>query len=166
MIELAPLFFRLPHYLPMMESAYFFTVSPFYMNEVLYDEHGLIPRPAHWHEQYDISDGQITFVPTPTFTLVRHFAYKAGWILTPTDDDYDDGEYARMDDREKGIVMLKAQANALRKQSNQTSAISYDLGAVKVDNGKVIDSLQVRITALEDQFKAACDDYNGAWISA
>ena len=53
---------------------------------------GLIPVSADWEERHTIINGEITFYPTPTYTLARDFRYKAGLYLEKEESYPDMGE--------------------------------------------------------------------------
>ena len=133
---------------------------------VLISAQGLIPISANWEEQHTIRNGQITFYPTPTFTMARELRYKAAWIGTDIEADDSvaaDTDYETMSEREARIVLLKAQANALEKQSNALSGqtLKYSLGAVSVDKGSTIEEKRRKADSFNDEYLAACDKYNG-----
>lgn len=124
----------------------------------------LIPVPSTWCEKYTIRNGQITFYPVPRYTLTRDIYYKAAWISTPVDEDYGDEDYETLGEREARIVLLKAKSIATEKvyKSQASSGVNkYSLGAVSVDKGDSITSLEKDIKSFETQYEAACDKYNG-----
>ena len=133
---------------------------------VLISAQGLIPISANWEEQHTIRNGQITFYPTPTFTMAREMRYKAAWIGTDIEADDSvaaDTEYETMSEREARIVLLKAQANAIGKQANALSGqtLKYSLGAVSVDKGSTVEEKRRKVESFDDDYLAACDKYNG-----
>jgi len=134
---------------------------------VLISAQGIIPISANWEEQHTIRNGQITFYPTPTFTMAREMRYKAAWIGTDIEaessGDEADTEYETMSEREARIVLLKAQANAIGKQANALSGhtLKYSLGAVSVDKGEAVDEKRKKVDSFNDDYLAACDKYNG-----
>ena len=134
---------------------------------VIISAQGIIPISANWEEQHTIRNEQITFYPTPTFTMARELRYKAAWIGTDIEaessGDEADTDYETMSEREARIVLLKAQANALGKQSNALSGqtLKYSLGAVSVDKGSTIDEKRRKADSFNDDYLAACDKYNG-----
>jgi hypothetical protein len=121
---------------------------------------GLIPVSADWEEEYTIVNKQITFFPTPTYSLGRDYKYKAGWAMTGTAGSE---TYATLGEDEARIVLLKAKAIAVTKQNNATggSPLKYSLGAVSVDNSAYVQSNASWADSLEKEFLAACDKYNG-----
>lgn len=121
---------------------------------------GLIPiDPSFTSEKYTIANKQITFYPTPGYSMDRDYRYKAAWILNG-------GDYTSLGDNEASIVMMKAQAIALSKQVNVASAgaLSYSFGALSVDKGSGVENKQSRIGAFENDYLAAVDSYNGRVI--
>lgn len=127
----------------------------------------IIPVPAGWCERYTIRNRQITFHPTPTYTMAKTMRYKAAWIGTETDDEYADVDYETLGEREARIVLLKAQAIAKTKQSNAQSAtsIKYSFGAVSEDLGGNSDSTRKNANDLEREYEDACEKYNGAHVA-
>lgn len=120
---------------------------------------GLIPVSATWEERWTIRNRQITFHPTPTYTLTRDYRYKAEWIFNADADPtlVDAGE------DEIEIILLRAQEICKQKQANaQAGGIQrYSLGAVSVDNSAGLDGMLKAQTALREAFEAACERYNG-----
>lgn len=134
---------------------------------IIHSAAGLIPVPATWEERFTVRNGQITFHPTPTYTVARDFRYKAAWIPTIVDDDYDNTyEYVTMGEREADIVLLKAKALATMKVVNVSSGMKYSLGAVSVDNSGTTAGLTATSEAFDQQFDAECRKYNGTAMSA
>lgn len=124
---------------------------------VIISESGIIPLSADFKEDYSIVNKQITFKPTPAYTMTRDYKYKAAWVMTGTD-------YTTMGDTEQAIVMIKAKQLAKEKIKNAAAgsgAMKYSLGAVSVDKGGGIEDMTKEIFALHAEFKAACDAYNG-----
>ena len=115
----------------------------------------LIPISANWEEQHTIRNGQITFYPTPTFTMARELRYKAAWI--------ESNDYETLGEREARIVLLKAQSIAIGKQANALSGqtLKYSLGAVSVDKGSTVDEKRRKVDSFDDEYLAACQKYNG-----
>ena len=122
---------------------------------VIISAQGLIPISANWEEQHTIRNGQITFYPTPTFTMARELRYKAAWI--------ESNDYETLGEREARIVLLKAQSIAIGKQANALSGqtLKYSLGAVSVDKGSTVDEKRRKVDSFDDEYLAACQKYNG-----
>lgn len=116
----------------------------------------LIPISKDFEETFTIVNKQITFYPTPQYTMTRYFKYKAGWIATT-------GDYTTLGDDEAQIVLLKAKSNAKGKLMNSLAAggMKYSLGAVSVDKTGDVDSLSKDIFSLHSDYVTACDHYNG-----
>jgi hypothetical protein len=131
---------------------------------VIISSRGIIPMPMNWTEEYTIANKQITFKPTPTYTLTRGYQYKAGWVLTGTSGSE---TYATMGDDEKQIVMIKAKGIANEKIMNAIGSggnMKYSFGAVSVDKSSGVDEISKTIFQLHGDFTNACDVYNGAAI--
>lgn len=127
---------------------------------------GLIPVPLDYEEKWTIRNGRITFYPTPQYTSARTFRYKAGWVLTASDDDYPVEEYAEMTEREARIVLLAAKSFATQKLANNAGGEKYSLGAVSVDNSGSVEALVKKQFAFFGEFTKECELYNGAWSTA
>lgn len=132
---------------------------------VLHSAQGLIPVSSSWTERHTIRNGQITFYPTPVYTMARDFRYKAAWILTESEDEYSNAEYETLGEREARVVLLKAQAIALTKLSNAQAGTSlkYSFGAVSEDLGGTSESSRKNANGFESEYLAACKTYNGAY---
>lgn len=131
------------------------------VDDLIISSSGLIPLSSDWDEEYSIAGGQITFTPTPTYTLTRDYKYKAAWILDGSDI------YQTMGDQEAEIIMLMAKSIAYEKQEMALAAsggMKYSLGAVSVDKGSGSESLGKKVGSLKDDFDDACDAYNGAAV--
>lgn len=129
---------------------------------VIVSSAGLIPVDADWEEEYTIAGGQITFYPTPSYSMTREYKYKAGWVLTGSGAEQ---AYATMGEDEAQIVLIKAKGIALEKQVNALAAaggMKYSLGAVSVDRSSGTDTLTKRVQELHGDFLAECERYNGA----
>ncbi|RPI92892.1 MAG: hypothetical protein EHM40_11615 [Chloroflexi bacterium] len=133
---------------------------------VIISSAGLIPTNVSYEERFTIRNGQITFWPTPTYTMARDYRYKAAWIGTDVPADASvaaDVNYETMGEREARIILLKAQATALTKQANAQdgTSIKYSFGAVSEDLSSGGESLRKSAKALETEYVEACRDYNG-----
>lgn len=123
---------------------------------------GLIPVDADWDEEYTIGNGQITFYPTPTYSMTREYKYQAGWVLSGA---VGSEVYSTMGEFEAQVVMIKAKAIAVEKQAQALSAaggIKYSLGAVSVDKSSGSQALAGKADRLHADFIEACENYNGA----
>lgn len=132
---------------------------------VIISAQGLIPISATWQERHTIRNGQITFRPTPTFTMAREFSYKAAWVSTVLEDDYaPDEDFETMGEREARIVLLKAKSIAMNKLSNAQagSAIKYSFGAVSEDLTGGAESTRKTADLMETEYLDACNKYNGS----
>ena len=125
---------------------------------VIIGQDGLIPLSKDFEEEWTIENGtrQITFYPTPAYSMTRYFKYKAGWVATAAD-------YTTMGEDEARIVILKAKAIAFEKQSNAAagSSLKYSFGAVSEDLDGGSESSAQSASDMEKAFLAACDKYNG-----
>ncbi len=131
---------------------------------VVVSESGLIPFGSSFSEEYYIQNNQITFKPTPTYTMTRDYKYKAGWVMTGTGNDR---TFATLGDAEWDVVKIKAKQLAQEKIMNAMAAdggaVKYSLGAVSVDKGGSIADMSKQLVVLHGQFVSACETYNGAY---
>lgn len=129
-------------------------------NGIINSPQGLIPVPVDFCEEWTINDGQITFYPTPAYTLIREYTYKAAWIAT--EDDY--GEvYETMGDEEADIIMKKAKASALDLlwKQNAGKGFKYQIGDEMIDKSGLGDDYKKSMDAADKEYVDACDQYNG-----
>jgi hypothetical protein len=129
---------------------------------------GLIPVSSTYTEEYSITGRQITFWPTPSYSLSRDMWYLATHVL----DDSD--EYPYLLDEDAEIILLLAQAKALRLQANAVAgdAWKYDFGDERVDKTGQPESLRKQAKLLEQEYQEALSgaigtkairaDYNAA----
>jgi len=118
---------------------------------------GLIPMGSGFSETWAISNGQLTFYPTPAYTMVRYFEYQAGWALDGSDNYTDIGEI------EAGALIYLAQAKALSLQANVASkeAWSYQMGEARVSKERLAAELREQAKQARADYDAALVSYNG-----
>jgi len=134
--------------------------TPYSPDGVLVSVSGLIPLPQNWTERYTIRNRQITFSPTPTYSMTKDYRYKAGWALNDAGDEYED-----MGQEEADIILLKAAATCLTRQANvgAPEAFSYRQGDVAVDTSGSVTSTRSEAEGREKAYLAAVDRYNGRY---
>jgi hypothetical protein len=122
---------------------------------------GLIAVGSGFREKFTIVAGTITFYPTPTYSLLRWFSYKAGWVLSG-DTDYTEA-YEDMTEEEAEIALLKAKGLALELQANMTASDGwrYQIGDEMVDKSGQQTSYKVRLEAADAAYLKAVETYNG-----
>lgn len=125
---------------------------------VLITAAGIIPLDANWEERWTVRGLTITFYPTPSYTMSRDYRYKAGWVLNDDGDEYED-----MGEEEAGIILLRAAAACLTKQSNVMApeAFSYQQGDVSVNTGTQTLAVRAQLDSVEKSYLEACERYNG-----
>lgn len=135
---------------------------------VLHSSGGLIPVSANWEERFTIRNLQITFKPTPTYSMARDFRYKAGWVLTPAEDQYDNDEYETLGEREGRIIVLKAAALLSEKKANAIAGdvMKYSFGAVSEDLSGSVETYHKDAFRFHGEYVEACEKYNGSAITA
>lgn len=131
---------------------------------VVISDTGIIPMSADFTEEHYIQNNQITFKPTPAYTMTRDYKYKAGWVMTGTNEDR---EFETLGDAEWDVVKIKAKQLAFEKIMNAQAAgggaVKYSIGAVSVDKGGSIADMSKQLFVLNGQFVEACENYNGAF---
>jgi hypothetical protein len=118
---------------------------------VLFSSDGLVPTNASYQERYYVVGTQITFTPTPQYSMSRDLWYAAAYIL-------DDEEiYQDLTRAGAALILLKAQALALGVQANAAAqeAWQYAIGDEKVNKEKLSAALQAQAKAKESEYIAA-----------
>ena len=140
-----------------------------YSNEhhVIVTTTGIIPfsELSPFEEEITVVNKTLTIFPTPGYSMTRYLEYKAGWALSGTDPNE---TFADMGDDEAQIVMIKAKSLAIEKRANalaSSGGMKYSFGAVSVDKSSGVDSLSKMVFTLHGDFVAACERYNGAFIT-
>lgn len=109
---------------------------------------GLIPTPRHWEERYYVDGSEITFDPTPTYTLARDFRYAAAYVL-------DSNVYTRLSQNGARIALLYAQYLVLTEQANAVAGDGwrYEIGDEMVDKTKQGDGIRGQAQAMLDSYE-------------
>lgn len=123
---------------------------------VIVSQNGLIPLSKDFEEEWTIVNKQVTFYPTPAYSMTRYYKYKAAWIATA-------GDYTSLGEDEAEIVLLRAKALASEKIANSQAgdAIKYSFGAVSEDLGGMAESAQKDSNNFDKEYAQACEVYNG-----
>jgi len=122
---------------------------------VIHTASGIVPLSSNWNERFTVNGKTITFTPIPTYTLDRTLRYAAGHVLD------DDDEYPYLTDEDVGILLLKAQALALRAQafslitSGTGEITEYAIGDERVKKASPSERLSAVASDLEQQYLAA-----------
>lgn len=122
------------------------------LDGIIHTATGIVPLSSDWNERYTVNGRTLTFTPTPSYTLARTLRYAAGHVLDG------DEEYPYLTDEDVGILLLKAQASALRKQAlasvtATTGEITeYAIGDEKVKKSSPSESLRATAAALEAEY--------------
>lgn len=122
---------------------------------IIHTATGIVPLASDWNERYTINGLTITFTPTPTYTLARTLRYAAGHVLNGSD------VYPYLTDVDAGVLLLRAQAIALRKQATAAAAAStgeiveYAIGDERVKKSSPSQALSAQASSLEAQYLAA-----------
>lgn len=129
-------------------------------DNVIVSGEGLIPVSATYEERWTIADGQITFYPTPTYTLARDIEYVAGWVLGSGDS------YAELGDAEAEVFLKLAASRALGMQANKVAqeAWQYAIGDERVSKEKLAGELARQSKDMLDAYNGAVGDYNSGTI--
>lgn len=100
---------------------------------IIISDSGLIPVSDTFDEVYEIVDGQITFTPTPTYTVTRDYRYCAGYVL--------DGSsiYQNLSENAARIALLYAQYLALNEIATSVAGggWKYSIGDESVDKSRI-----------------------------
>lgn len=114
---------------------------------------GLIPVSATYNERHYIVAGQITFDPTPTYTVERDLWYAAAHVLDSS-DTYDD-----MGEDVVGLVLLKAAAGCLQLQANSAAqeAWQYAIGDERVNKEKLAATLAAQAQEMERRYRSGIE---------
>lgn len=123
--------------------------SPMAEGGVIISNAGIIPVSAGWEEEYDIAGNQLTFTPTPTYTMSRAYRYSAAHVLT-------EGRYTTLTENLARIALLYAQSQALTLQAAAVAGNSwkYTIGDESVDKTGQSKGLQAQAEALLSQYKS------------
>lgn len=122
---------------------------------IIHTATGIVPLSSDWNERYTVNGLTITFTPTPSYTLERILRYAAGHVLNESD------VYPYLTDEDAGIVLLKAQAIALRKQA---------LAAVTASTGEIVEYAigdeRVKKSSPSERLSAAASSLEAAYLAA
>jgi hypothetical protein len=134
-------------------------VSLYSLGGVINSPSGLIPFSGDFTEEYVVNNGQITFYPTPSYSMEREYRYKAGWALTvDSGGDY----YEDLGDAEAAIALKYALALVLKNKADALGGgFSYRQGDVQVDTGTQAESLRKDQDAARADYLAAVETYVG-----
>lgn len=107
--------------------------------------------------QYSITGKTITFLPTPDYSVTYYLWYRAGHVLN------EDQVYPYLEDEVMDIVLLKAQAEALRfvNAGSVGDNWKYQFGDVMIDKSNLNNSVQSVISNLNTEFDRLVADYTG-----
>lgn len=116
---------------------------------IIISDAGIIPIPVHWEEQYYVDGAEITFDPTPTYTLTRQYRYAALYELDSND------VYQKLTTNGARVALLYAQYLALTEQANAVAGDGwrYRIGDEEVDKSKQGDGLGKRAQGLLDAYQ-------------
>jgi len=118
---------------------------------VMHTSSGLVPLSQSFDERWTVIGSQIVFTPTPTYTLDRSLQYAAGHVLSA-------GVYATLTEADAAVVLLKAQALALRKQalsvvtSTTGEIVEYAIGDERVKKMSPGTALKAMAKELEAEY--------------
>ncbi len=122
----------------------------------------IIPLSSAWEdEEINVAGQTLTISPTPAYSLKRRLTYAAGYVLTGTGEE---AEYADMGADVAGIVMLKAQATALKLQGNASAGkvASFSFADVSINRSQVPGEQRAQAQAFESEYEATVLAYNAA----
>lgn len=119
---------------------------------VIIGDAGIIPVPSSFDEWYEIAGGEITFMPTPGYTLQRNFRYAAGYVLTGSAGAE---VYANLSENGARIALLYAQYLALSEQATAVAGDGwrYQIGDEMVDKTKQGEGLRGQANAVLQNYQ-------------
>jgi Tfp pilus assembly protein PilZ len=122
-------------------------------DNLIISDSGLIPMPREWEETFTIEGTEITFDPTPTYTLSRDYRYAALYELTGSDPDE---TYARMNQNGARFALLYAQYLAVMQQANAVAGDGwrYQIGDEMVDKSNQGRGMASQAQGLLTQYNA------------
>lgn len=117
---------------------------------------GLVPLSADWDEEWDIAGNQLTFTPTPAYSMSRAYRYSAAHVLA-------DGRYTTLTENHARIALLYAQAQALTLQAAAVAGNSwkYTIGDESVDKTGQSKGMQAQADALMGQYQCEVNRLQG-----
>jgi hypothetical protein len=130
-------------------------------DNILHTAAGIVPLETGFKERYTVANGQITFYPTPGYTMDRYLHYQAGWALDATD------VYTEMGEDEAETLLLEAGSQALLLQANYFAqqAWQYAIGDERVSKEKLAAELRAQGDALHGRYLARVERHNAAYGS-
>lgn len=131
--------------------------KPISMDGVLFTSGGLVPLSANYEERYQVAGGQITFTPTPTYSMSRSMRYAAFYPLDA------ERTYATLTANAARVALLYAQSLVMSQQANGTagSGWKYQIGDEMVDKSGLGKGLATQASELQKQYGAAVKQLKG-----
>ena len=129
-------------------------------DNIIISDAGLVPMPREWEEEFYVEDTEITFDPTPTYTLSRDYRYAALYELT---GDEGSETYARLNQNGARIALLYAQYLALTQQANVVAGDGwrYQIGDEMVDKVNQGKGLASQAQGLLTQYQGLIQSQKG-----
>jgi len=121
---------------------------------IIHTGDGIVPLSSYWNERYTVNGQTLTFTPTPSYTLARTLRYAAGHALDGS------SAYPYLTDADASILILLAQALALRKQALAAvttvggEITEYAIGDERVKKATPSESLRTLADTLEAEYRA------------
>lgn len=118
---------------------------------------GLVPVPLHWLEHVEVVGEQITFAPTPDYSMERHIRYAARHMLDESES------YPNLTQNGARVALLYAQYLALTQQANVVAGDGwrYQIGDEMVDKSRQGDGLRGQAQAALDAYVRAMRGQKG-----
>lgn len=132
-----------------------------YPDNLMHTAAGLVPLSQGYSEHHTIADGQITFYPTPSYSITRYLHYQAGWVL-------DAGNlYQEMGEEHAEVLLHHAAHKALLMQANYFAqqAWQYQIGDERVSKERLAEQLRNQAKEQIEAYKAGIATYNGPYGS-
>lgn len=123
---------------------------------VLISSDGLVPLARCSREQYTIAAGEITFLPTPTYSLTRDLWYAATYTLSGD-------AYADLDQSRAQIALMRARAIAIGLQVARSAANAWkhQLGPEVVDKTAQPAALRAAAQFWQEQYESQIRSLGG-----
>lgn len=120
-------------------------------NPAFIDNSGyIIPTGGRFDETWRIAGGQITFYPTPQYTLDRTLVYKSGYYV-------DGDNITDLTDQDWSIALFFAQSLVLLGQANKAArnAFQYAAGAERISKEKQAAEMRAQSKQLKNEYTSA-----------
>jgi hypothetical protein len=129
---------------------------------VIISDAGIIPVPDSYEEHHEIIDGEITFTPTPTYTVDLDYKYNARHVLD------DSSIYQNLSENAARIAMIYAQYLAITEIATSVAGtgFKYTIGDESVDKSQMAAGYWKQADRLLTQYQNAIKPYKSVGMRA